>query len=324
MVIAAVVAVAWALAAAILVPAPALLRGAVLVAAALAVLALKRFARSHVWLGLALVAAVTGVTLRALPEPAAQQDWIPAHGRQATAHLSADRVVVRDVRNFRYDAAGTVTRAAWEERSYELARLNSAWLGVSTFGGVPGIGHVFASFGFDDGRYLAVSVEARRQQGERYGVVAGAFRKFELVYVIGDERDIVGVRSNVWQDPVYLYPLRTSPEALRAAFLDVLGRATALGARPEFYDTLLNSCSVNLVGHINRAAPGRVPLSPKTLLAALSDALALEIGLIDFQGPLDEARARFRINERAAGPVDDGDFSARIRAGDPAPPYLRR
>jgi len=311
----ALVAVTWSLAAAVLVPASPALRGAIVGAAVLAVIALMRWARPHAWLGAALVAVAAGMTLRALPEPALQQDWIPAHGRQATAQIESNRVVVRDVRNFRYDAAGTATRATWEERAYDLAQLNSAWLGVSPFGGVPGVGHVFASFGFDDGRYLAVSVEARREQGERYGVVTGGFRHFELVYVVGDERDIVGLRTNVWRDPVYLYPLRTSPDALRAAFLDVLERANALAARPEFYDTLLNSCSINLVRHVNRVVPGRVPVSPKASLAALSDALALEVGLLDFDGSLDEARARFRINERAAGDVDDGDFSARIRAG---------
>jgi hypothetical protein len=270
--------------------------------------------RSHKFL-LLLALVIGGVMLlRALPEPRTERDWIAPQARQATAQVTGDELVVRDVRNFRYDATGAVAREAWEERRYDLRRLNSAWLGVSTFGGVPGVGHVFASFGFDDGRYLAVSVEARREQGESYGVFAGAFREYELIYIVADELDVIGLRTNVWRDPVYLYPIVTEPQALRRAFLDALARATALDTQPEFYDTLANSCSVNLVRHVNFAVPGKVPGDLKVLLAAFSDALAHEVGLIAFDGTLEQARARFRVNERAAGDLDAGDFPARIRA----------
>jgi hypothetical protein len=261
-----------------------------------------------------LVLAIIAIAIaRAIPEPGRARDWVPQQARQATAQVTGDDVVIRDVRNFRYDGAGMPVQPTWEERRYDLKRLNSAWLGVSTFGGVPGVGHVFASFGFDDGRYLAISVEARREQGETYGVFAGMFRQFELIYVIADERDVIGLRTNVWRDPVYLYPVVTEPQALRAAFLDALARATALDAQPEFYDTLTNSCSVNLVRHVNHAVPGIVGDDIRVLLAAFGDEVAHESGLIDFKGTIEQARARFRINERAAGSLDDDDFSKRIR-----------
>jgi hypothetical protein len=261
-----------------------------------------------------VLAIVAILVLRALPDPSRTRDWIAPQARQATAQVTGDELVVRDVRNFRYDASGAVAREAWEERRYDLKRLNSAWLGVSTFGGVPGVGHVFASFGFDDGRYLAVSVEARREQGETYGVFAGAFRQYELIYIVADERDVIGLRTNVWRDPVFLYPVVTEPAALRAALLDALARATTLDTRAEFYDTLTNSCSVNLVRHVNHAAPGKVRDDLRVLLAAFGDAVAHDSGLIDFKGTIEQARARFQINERAVGDLDSGDFSARIRA----------
>lgn len=293
------------------------------VAALILAAPLARIPHFSRWLAVALAGLSLGFVLRALPQPSLDRAWMEPQSRLPQVVIEPDRVHIGGVRDFRYAAGGTVTRAHWDDRSYELKDLESAWLGVSPFGGIPGVGHVFASFGFADGRYLAVSVESRREIGESYDPVRGMYRNYELIYVIGDERDIVGLRSNVWGDPVYLYPLRTTPEALRAAFLDILERAHALAAQPEFYDTLANSCSSNLVRHVNRAAPGRVPGSIKSLLAAYSDALAHEVGLLEFEGSLDEARARFRINERAAGDVDAGDFSARIRAGV-APTYLRR
>jgi predicted secreted protein len=274
----------------------------------------------RILLAVAAAAVLVVVAWRAIPVPSNQRDWIVPHSRLPAVEIAGSNVTIRGVRNFRYDAAGTVTRAVWEDPTYDLEHLTTAWLGVSPFGTVPGAGHVFVSFGFDDGRHVAISVEARREAGEDYGVISGLFRAFELIYVIGDERDVVALRTNVWQDDVYLYPVRAAAADLRAAFLDMVVRAGALNAQPEFYDTIGNSCSSNLARHVNRIAPGRVPPSYKVLFAAFSDELAHDLGLLDVEGGLAAARERFHVNARAAGDVDAGDFSARIRAAGPAAP----
>ena len=309
---------AWGVAATLLVPVPAPACAGVTVVVVIAALVFRHLTPGipgWAWAGGA--GLVLGVALRALPAASEERHWVLPQSRLPTAMIWQDEIRVRNVRDFRYANAGEVTRAAWDERRYDLRGLNSAWLGVSPFGGIPGVGHVFVSFGFDDGRYLAISVEARREQGEAYSPVRGIFRNYEIIYVVADERDVVALRSNAWNDPVYLYPVRTSREALRATFLDMLRRANELAQRPEFYDTVFNSCSVSLARHVNRVVPDRIPRSLKVLLAGFSDALALDVGLIEFDGTLEQARERFRINARAAGDVDLGDFSARIRATPP-------
>ncbi|HUP93206.1 MAG TPA: DUF4105 domain-containing protein [Solimonas sp.] len=305
---------AWGLAACLYTPVALPLRLALL-AAALAGSALA-FARTSVlrgWLAVALAGLALGLVLRAVPEASSQRAWIAGQARAPTAEIAASGVTIHDVRNFRYQPSGALARAVWETRTYDPAHLDSVWLGVSPFGGIPGVGHVFVSFGFDDGRYLAVSVEARKEQREAYGPFPGMFRNYELVYVVGDERDVVALRTNVWKDAVYLYPLKATKDAMRAAFLDILERANRLARAPEFYDTLTNSCSVNLARHANHVVPGRVPPSFKILLAGFSDELAHELGLLDFEGSMEQARVRYRVNDRAQGDVDQGDFSARIR-----------
>lgn len=304
---------ACGLAAGVLVPAPASWRlGAIALALGFGLLAWRRLR----WIALALSGVLLGLGLRALPMASNTRDWIDEQAHAPVAALGADGARIEHVRNFRFEPGGAIRRQAWETRSYDPARVRSAWLGVSPFGSIPGAGHAFVSFGFDDGRYLALSVEARRETGEDYDPLAGLFRNYELAYVIGDERDVIGLRTNGWGDEVYLYPLRATPEAMRAAFVDMLGRASGLARAPEFYDTLLNSCSVNLARHANRIVAGLVPASHRLVLAGFSDELALDLGLIDFDGTIEQARARFAVKARAAGDVDSGDFSARIRAAD--------
>ena len=93
--------------------------------------------------------------------------------------------------------------------------------------------HTFVSFGFEGGEQLAVSVETRKEVGESYSTWAGFFKRFELIYVFADERDVIGVRTNHRGEHVYLYRLRAQPgAAARAVPLlpELRRRARALAA----------------------------------------------------------------------------------------------
>jgi hypothetical protein len=176
-----------------------------------------------------------------------------------------------------------------------------------------GPAHAFVSFGFEDGEYLAISVEARREEDETYGVLKGLLRRYELIYVIGTEHDLIGRRALYDGGDVFLYPIRATPQAVQAMLTGMLRRANALHAKPEWYNTITNNCTLNLVHHVNAIAPGRIPSSWRIVLPGYSDEVIYNLGLIDSTGGLAESRARFRINDRAVAAFNAPDFSARIR-----------
>lgn len=246
--------------------------------------------------------------------PSHDRRWAVDQSVLPFAEFDGDRVTVHGVRNFRWSSA-TEFSPAWEDRSYDLRQVATAWYVLVPFSRRwRGPAHSFVSFGFDDGRYLAISIEARREVGETYGVIKGLLRRFELIYVLGDERDLIGRRAVFDGSDVYLYPIRASREAVRSVFRGMLERADKLHATPEFYHTITNNCTLNLVHHVNHLVPGRIPSSWKTALPGYSDEVIHRLGLIDSSGTLAEVRARFRINERARAALDAPDFSARIRA----------
>ena len=72
------------------------------------------------------------------------------------------------------------------------------------------------SWEFADGQHLAISIETRKERGEEYSAVRGFFRQYELYYVVADERDVIGVRTNYRGEDVYLYRLKTPPASARA------------------------------------------------------------------------------------------------------------
>ena len=260
----------------------------------------------------AIIALAIGIAVIG-DHPRSDRKWIPQQAVMAHADIRGDSVLVTRVRNFSYTAEEEFT-PAYDDRAYDLNALESVWFVVTPFSKRwRGPAHTFVSFGFADSQFVGISVEARREPGETYSPLTGLFRQFELIYVIGDERDLIGSRAVYGGYDVYVYPIRASRARIRALFLEMLARANALATRPEFYNTLTNNCTSNVVDHVNHIVPRAVPHGIKTILPGYADEVAYSLGLIDNTISLDEARRRFRVNDQARRFVKAPDFSRRIR-----------
>ncbi len=246
--------------------------------------------------------------------PSHLRSWRPEQALLPHIVLDDRFVHIHNVRDFTFRSSDDFT-PGYREQTYHLDRLERVWFVLAPFTrDWRGPAHSFLSFGFSDAQYLSISVEARREVGQPFSLWKGALRQFELMYVIGEESDLIGLRAAVWDTPVYLYPMRATPEQARGVFLHMLQRAQALEQQPAFYHTLTNNCTTNILDAVNAIAPKPIPLSLKLLLPGYSDALAHERGLIDTDLSLKAARTRFQVNERAKAALGLPDFSTRIRS----------
>ena len=142
------------------------------------------------------------------------------------------------------------------------------------------------------------------------------FKQYELIYVVGDERDLVRLRTNYRDEEVFLYHLTIPPEAARRLFLVYVERINELYDRAEWYHLLSNSCTINIVRYANVA--GRIGgLDIRHILNGLIDRYFYNTGLVNTTMPFAELRRRSNITavSRAAG--NDDDFPDRIRANLP-------
>ena len=232
------------------------------------------------------------------------------------ATIDGDRVRITGFRNFKYRSTDDFT-VQYEERDFLISNLTSLDFFVSYWKKGP-VGHTFLSFNFDNALPLCVSIETRPEVGEGFNPIASLFKQFELIYVVGDERDIVRVRTNYRKEDVYLYHILTSPENARRLFLVYIDRINQLADHAEFYHLLSNSCTINIVRYANKAGRiGRFDL--RHLLNGFIDSYIYSAGLVDNTLPFDELRRRSRINEAALAAGDAPDFSQRIRASLPLP-----
>ena len=246
--------------------------------------------------------------------PSHDREWRPEVAVMPRAFIDGDRVRLTGVRNFDYRSRNDFT-VRYEEREVLLSHLTALDFYVSYFMEGP-VGHTFVSFIFDNAPPLSISIETRPEVGEGFAPVASMFKQFELIYVVGDERDLVGVRANHRQEPMYLYRLNTSAEDARRLLLVYLERINELADRPEFYHLLTNSCTINIVRYANAAGrEGRIDI--RHILNGLADSYLYRSGRIDTTLPFDELRRRSLINEAARAADGAPDFSQRIRASLP-------
>ena len=246
------------------------------------------------------------------PVPRHDRPWQPNLARLPKAEVDGDIVTIRNVRNTLYLSADEYVPRYRTDR-YDLRQLASVDLLICPFDAAPALAHTMLSFGFDDGRYLALSIEARLEKGESYSASIGALDQFELIYILADERDPILLRTKYRGDRVYLYPLKLSREECRRVFLSVLEEVNRLAEVPQFYHTLNNNCTTGIVAHLTAARPTPAALDPRLVLTGWIDRVLYDYGWIDYGVSYEAARRAADITDRANRYADHPDFSRKIR-----------
>ena len=273
----------------------------------------RRWRALSAWLVLFLGVLAWWATLR----PSNDRDWLPNVARLPWASVDGNIVTVHNIRNFTYRSENDFT-PAWYDKSYDLSKLEGIdviavyWMG-------PDIAHVFVSFAFAGGDHLAVSIETRTEKGEGYSTVKGFFRQYELYYVVADERDVIGLRTNYRRDPpedVYIYRVKSTPEGRQRFFLEYINQINSLKDKPEFYNSLTTNCTTNIWVN-SRVNPGHLPLSWKLLASGHVPEYLFENGrLIDGGLPFSDLQRRAHVNAQAKASGIVANFSQRIRQPD--------
>lgn len=245
-------------------------------------------------------------------KPSNDRNWTADQEILPWVQIENDNITIHNVRDFSYRQT-TDYDINYQTKNYRLDDLVSLDYLVAPFSGI-GAAHTFLSFGFEDGDYLAVSVEIRKKEGDKFSPLRGLFRQYELMYVLGTEEDIIKLRTNHRQEDVYLYPTKTTPEQIQVLFLDVLRRINQLAIEPEFYNTITNNCTTNLALHINNVWPQTIPrFDPRLVFPKNSDILIYNLGLLDISTNPKDSRDNYYINDKAQRHEPGENFSALIR-----------
>jgi hypothetical protein len=284
-------------------------------ATAAAFLFLPKRRRTLAWF--AVVFAVVVVWWMMIPA-SNTRNWEREVARAPYATMEGDLITIHDIRNFNYRTEKDFD-AVYYNKTFDLTKLDSADL-IAVYWMGEAVAHVMMSFGFQGKDFISFSIETRKEQGEDYSTIKGFFKQYELIFIAGDERDLIRVRTDYRtpREDVYLYRLGAKPQRVREVFMAYIQQINDMKQRPEWYNTLTTNCATSVI-HLMRVTGGHVRYTWKVLLSGYAPLYAYESGALDTSIPFGELKRRSYINPRAHTIGNDPEFSRKIREGLPMP-----
>ncbi len=247
-------------------------------------------------------------------KPSNDKNWQKDVAILSYATQKDNLITLHNIRNFKYITENNYEVSYYNE-TFDINKLigidfiASYWMG-------PSVAHTFLSFTFSNNKHLAISIEARKEIGDSYSMTRGFFKENELYYVVANERDLIGLRTNIRKNPpehVYIYQIKAKPEDEKKVFLNYIKKINKLKNAPEFYNTLTTNCTTNiwdnsLIDYSNMSANWKILASGFTANYLYENNLLKTYGL-----SFKELQKKAYINPLVENKPLDASYSSRLR-----------
>ena len=248
-------------------------------------------------------------------KPSNNRSWVNDNDRLANAEFDGDYVTIKNIRDFNWRSTRDYDEK-WIEKKFNLTEVSKIWFVLEYFDPKKRqMAHTILGFEFDDGSRICCSIEVRREKGEKYHPIRGFFRQYELIYVWATESDAIGVRTRCRKKSVtHLFEaVVLGPGNERKMLESYLKRTNKLYEKPEWYNTITNTCTTNIVNHVNEVYPGRVPKAISIFLPGLSPKLLYNNNLVKIDSSIENTLEKSIIDSKAKTWDGISDFGNLIR-----------
>lgn len=248
--------------------------------------------------------------------PSNDRDWQAEFAQTGYVDVQGDNLIFHQLRNFDYQNDGSATGKvtdSWESRTHTLSKLNGIDLHFDAFGGKL-MAHPMLSFDFGDEGHVLLSIETRREKHESFSALGGIYKMFELQYIFGDEADFIRVRTNIRDEPCYIYRTTATAAEARELLLDCIASQNALKKQPYWYNAVTTNCTTSY--RAQTPSENRHPFDWRMLVNGQLDRMLYEKGVLETGGlSFDDLRKQALINPVAQKHTEAEGFSAAIRKG---------
>lgn len=140
------------------------------------------FRNRNYWYGLTGLELAVIVWFAALTPERQFRDtkWQRPWGRMPQTAFNGTLAAVRDIRDFKYRTPEDYD-IHYIDGTYDIDQVRTVDVAVSHWDGMEKIAHTMLSFGFADGRYLALSMETRLPEGKEQGFLPGFYKQYEII-----------------------------------------------------------------------------------------------------------------------------------------------
>ena len=177
--------------------------------------------------------------------PRQDRDWIESLSLVPQVTRKGEIIELSQIRNWRWNEDGPTAK------NYDTIKINpneisAVWFLLEPFEGSSWVGHTYLVFELKDKRLLGLSVEARRQNGQKYSAIKGVFKTYELIYLWGWADDLFSQRALNLDHEQFIWRLDLDAAERAALFDRVINVTENLQSTPRFYNTLFNNCTNEL------------------------------------------------------------------------------
>jgi len=189
----------------------------------------------------------------------------------------------------------------WKETNYKDISFNISdiiWLEVwvSHFSVKESIAHIFIVFNLKNNKDIALSIEARRDNGEEFSLLGWVKFDYELIYILASLEDLVSLREKR-NEKVYIYPIKINASKSQELFLLLSKEVNSLYSKPEFYHLIFKNCTNLIVDKVNKISDKRFPLYEQTLAPWYAWKALFEMWLINTElKTFESVQEKFLVN----------------------------
>lgn len=246
-------------------------------------------------------------------KPSNNRNWSSDQQILPYAEIDGPLITMRNIRDFKYTSENNYT-PHYYDKTFNIDDIKTVYYNITPFHKVKSA-HTFLSFEFEGGNFISISVEIRKRVGQKFSAFKGLIRGYEIMYVVADERDVIGLRALHRKDSVYVYPLVLKVSTMKRLFMNIVKKINSLKEKPEFYNTITNACNTSIARHLMNGSSTnkRMPFDIRVVFPADSDALAQKLKIIDDSLPIKKLREKYLVNSRVEKYANDSDFSIKIR-----------
>lgn len=217
-----------------------------------------------------------------LREPSLSRTWDEDVSVLAGVEIANDETVtLTQIRDWSY-SIDSISAKDYFDAAFDPKDIVAMWMYEQQLDAAGLIAHTFLVFEFDEsyerGRYLGLSVETRREEGETYSIIGGVMRAFEITHIWATEKDLVTRRVQYLDYPLTRYQLEIPLEYRSRIFLKFAKETESLAIEPRWYNTASNNCTSSLIKFVNESEPGAIPFHYSYALTGKVDDYLEQLG----------------------------------------------
>jgi hypothetical protein len=240
------------------------------------------------------------------------RDWQPEFARMPHVEVEGDRVTVHNIRNCDYRTE-TDFDVHYYDKTLDLKDLETVDFVCSSWG-LKDIVHTLVTFGFRGGDHVVLSIVPRREKDEPHASSLGSiFKRYELIYILADECDVLRLRTNFRKENVYVFPGTATPEQVRVLFMAVIDAVNGLYQHPRYYNLLTHNCTTGLVPLIETIYPTNPRWDWRYLLNANTVRMSYDDAHIATPLPFERTIEVCHVNQYVEDHPECAGYSQRIR-----------